>query len=135
MRALPLCLLALLLTGCTATHKTQPIFNERPVVEQPKVVKPKPAPARPAPVKLYKDATALVGTPFRDLGEVSGESCQASAQDAPPSMANARKRMLAHAATMKANAVLLHQCQIVTDATGCHQQAVCQGSALNVSFK
>jgi RcsF protein len=43
--------------------------------------------------------------------------------------------MLNHAATMKANAVLLHQCQLVTDVAGCHKQAVCQGSALNVSFK
>lgn len=134
MRALPLCLLALLLTGCTATQKTQPIFNERPVTEQPKIVKPKPAPARPASVKLYKDATALVGTPFRDLGEVSGESCQ-TGQDPAPSLASARKKMLAHAASMKANAVLLHQCQTVTNATSCKQQAVCQGSALNVSFK
>jgi len=134
MRALPLCLLALLLAGCSATHKTQPIVNERPIIEQPKPVKPKPAP-RPAAVKLYKNAEALVGTPFRDLGEVSGESCQVSAQDAQPSLSNARRRMLSHASNMKANAVLLHQCQIISGVAGCNQQAVCQGSALNVSFK
>lgn len=135
MRALPLCLLALLLAGCSATYKTQPIVNEHPVLEQSKPVKAKPAPAHPAAVKLYKNAEALVGTPFRDLGEVSGESCQVSAQDALPSLANARKRMLTHASSMKANAVLLHQCQIISGVAGCHQQAVCQGSALNVSFK
>ncbi len=134
MRALPLCLLALLLAGCSATHRAQPVFNEHPTYEQPKPAKPKPA-VRPTAIKLYTDAGALVGTPFRDLGEVSGESCQVRAHDAQPSMANTRKRMLNHAATMKANAVLLHQCQLVTDVAGCHKQAVCQGSALNVSFK
>lgn len=135
MRALPLCLLALLLAGCSATHQTQPIFNEHPTNEQPRAAKPKPAPVHTAAVKLYKDPGALVGTPFRDLGEVSGESCQVSARDAQPSLSNARKRMLNHAANMKANAVLLHQCQVVSDVAGCHQQAVCQGSALDVSFK
>ncbi|EIC83085.1 Rcs stress response system protein RcsF [Serratia sp. M24T3] len=135
MRALPLCLLALLLAGCSATHRTQPIFNEHPTYEPSQPAKPKPVTTRPAAIKLYKDPGALVGTPFRDLGEVSGESCQVNAHDAQPSISNARRRMLNHAATMKANAVLLHQCQIVSDVAGCHQQAVCQGSALNVSFK
>ncbi len=133
MRALPLCLLALLLAGCSATHRTQPVFSQQSYEESKP--RPKPAPVRPAAIKLYKDASALVGTPFRDLGEVSGESCQVYARDAQPSMSNARNRMLNHAANMKANAVLLHQCQILTNVAGCHHQAVCQGSALNVSFK
>lgn len=135
MRALPLCLLALLLAGCSAPHKTQPIITESPTPEPPKPVKAKPVPVRAAPVKLYKNAEALVGKPFRDLGEVSGESCQATADDNAPNMASARKRMLAHASSMKANAVLLHQCQIVSGVAGCYQQAQCQGSALNVSSK
>lgn len=135
MRALPLCLLALLLAGCSATHKPLPPTPEKPTPVETKPVKPKPAPVRPAPVKLYKDAEALVGTPFRDLGEVSGESCQADIQDSPPNLASARKRMLTRASYMKANAVLLHQCQIISGVPGCHQQAVCQGSALNVTFK
>ncbi|MEE8731520.1 MAG: Rcs stress response system protein RcsF [Rahnella inusitata] len=135
MRALPLCLSALLLAGCSLTQHTQPITTAPVVKEEPKPVKPKPAPVRPAPVKLYKDAEALVGTPFRDLGEVSGESCQSDQNDAPPSLATARKRMLTRASYMKANAVLLHQCQILGGVPGCFQQAICQGSALNVTFK
>ncbi|MEX0631336.1 Rcs stress response system protein RcsF [Serratia ureilytica] len=75
------------------------------------------------------------GKPFRDLGEVSGESCQTTVQDSPPNLATARKRMQIRASYMKANAVLLHDCQIVSGVAGCYQQAVCRGSALNVSSK
>lgn len=135
MRALPLCLLALSLAGCSATQKTQSPTPERSTPVETKPVKAKPSPVRSASVKLYKNAEALVGTPFRDLGEVSGESCQTSQQDAPPNIATARKRMQIRASYMKANAVLLHQCQILTGTPGCYQQAVCQGSALNVTFK
>jgi len=86
-------------------------------------------------VKLYKNAEALVGTPFRDLGEVTGTSCQITRHEAAPSLSTARRKMLNHASSMKANAVLLHQCQVVADTAGCHRQAICQGSALDVSFK
>jgi len=136
MRVLPLCLLALLLTGC-ATHKAppSPTDNQETKVQAP-VAKPKPAPtARPKTVKLYNSAEELVGKPFRDLGEVSGADCQATAQDTPPSLPTARKRLQQRAAGLKANAVLLHDCQIVTGAPGCNQQAVCQGTALHVSAK
>lgn len=43
--------------------------------------------------------------------------------------------MQIRASYMKANAVLLHDCQIVSGVAGCYQQAVCQGSALNVLSK
>ncbi|CBY28399.1 protein RcsF [Yersinia enterocolitica subsp. palearctica Y11] len=43
--------------------------------------------------------------------------------------------MQTRASYMKANAVLLHQCEILSAVPGCYQQAVCQGSALNVSSK
>ncbi|WP_431225274.1 Rcs stress response system protein RcsF [Serratia sp. L9] len=134
MRILSLCLLALALTGCS-TRPTAPSTTNStaaPVVAAP--VKATPA-ARPAPVKLYKSAEELVGKPFRDLGEVSGESCQTTVQDSPPNLATARKRMQVRASYMKANAVLLHDCQIISGVAGCYQQAVCQGSALNVSAK
>jgi RcsF protein len=75
----------------------------------------------------------LVGKPFRDLGEVTGESCQASNQDSPPNIPTARKRMQINAAKMKANAVLLHSCEVTSGTPGCYRQAVCLGSALNVS--
>lgn len=87
----------------------------------------------PAPVRIYTDASALVGKPFRDLGEVTGESCQASNQDSPPNIPTARKRLQINAAKMKANAVLLHSCEVTSGTPGCYRQAVCLGSALNVS--
>lgn len=89
----------------------------------------------PCSGKTVQSAEELVGKPFRDLGEVSGESCQTTVQDSPPNLATARKRMQIRASYMKANAVLLHDCQIVSGVAGCYQQAVCQGSALNVSSK
>ncbi|QKJ85942.1 Outer membrane lipoprotein RcsF [Paramixta manurensis] len=133
MRALPLCLLALSLTGCSLLHKPyQPISSPTTQPTQSEPARSKPAP-RPAPVKLYTNAADLVSKPFRDLGEVSGESCQSTAQDSPANLNTARKRMQIRASSMKANAVLLHKCEIVTGAPGCYRQAVCQGSALKVS--
>ncbi|QCR35214.1 Rcs stress response system protein RcsF [Nissabacter sp. SGAir0207] len=135
MRALPLCLLALLLAGCSATQ-TQPSSTNKPIFSDPKPAKPKPAaPHVAAPAKLYSSAEELVAHPFRDLGTVTGESCQATAQDAAPSLAAARKKMQVRAAGLKANAVLLHKCEVVSNVAGCYQQAVCQGSALDVTFK
>lgn len=133
MRALPLCLLALMLTGCSLLHKSPEPVSRPPVFSQPEsTVHAKPAP-RPPQVKIYTDATDLVSRPFRDLGEVSGEDCQASGQSSPPNINTARKRMQIRASNMKANAVLLHKCEIVTTTPGCYRQAVCQGSALKVS--
>jgi RcsF protein len=135
MRVLPLCFLTVLLAGCTAQHKAAPVAPQPVAPEVLKPVKPRPAPAHSAPVKLYKNAEALLGTPFRDLGEVSGESCQANSHSSPASIRHAQKKMLVRASKMKANAVLLHQCQMLSQASHCYQEAICRGSALNVSFK
>ena len=93
----------------------------------------KPKAPRPAPVRIITKADDLVGKPFRELGEVSGESCQATNQDSPPNIPTARKRMQINAAKMKANAVLLHSCEVTSGTPGCYRQAVCLGSALDVS--
>jgi RcsF protein len=85
-------------------------------------------------VVVSKDIN-LIGKPFRDLGEVSGDSCQATNQDSPPNIPTARKRMQINASKMKANAVLLHSCEVTSGTPGCYRQAVCVGSALNVSAK
>ncbi|MCP1438243.1 RcsF protein [Erwinia persicina] len=132
MRVVPLCLLALSLTGCSLLHKPYKPVEPFKQPAQTEPVRSKPAP-RPAPVKLYSDASDLVSKPFRDLGEVYGEDCQSSRQSSPPAIATARKRMQIRASAMKANAVLLHKCEIVTNSQGCYRQAVCQGSALKVS--
>ncbi|POE05025.1 Rcs stress response system protein RcsF [Pectobacterium odoriferum] len=134
MRAVPFILLAMSLTGCSLFQKPpapapQPVIETKTVEPAPKA---KPS-ARPTPAVLYKSAEELVGKPFRDMGEVSGSSCQVSAQDSPPNAANARKRMQNRATAMKANAVLLHECQTVSGVAGCYSQVVCQGTALKVS--
>ncbi|MFO5515067.1 Rcs stress response system protein RcsF, partial [Klebsiella pneumoniae] len=54
-------------------------------------------------------------------------------QDSPPNIPTARKRLQINAARMKANAVLLHRCEVTSGTPGCYRQAVCLGSALNVS--
>lgn len=87
------------------------------------------------PVRIITKADELVGKPFRELGEVSGESCQATNQDSPPNIPTARKRMQINAAKMKANAVLLHSCEVTSGTPGCYRQAVCIGSALNITAK
>lgn len=135
MRALPGCILVLSLTGCSWMHtppsstatQTTPVspFKNAPAAQK--------TAARPLPAKLYKTADELVGKPFRDLGEVSGSTCQVSLQDPPPSLAAARREMQMRAAHMKGNAVLLHQCEMVRAVAGCYQQAVCQGTALKVT--
>ncbi|STU58595.1 outer membrane lipoprotein [Klebsiella pneumoniae subsp. ozaenae] len=51
----------------------------------------------------------------------------------PPNIPTARKRLQINAARMKANAVLLHRCEVTSGTPGCYRQAVCLGSALNVS--
>lgn len=134
MRVLSLCLLALALAGCSSQRFAPPSTSSTSKPTAPVPAKTKPA-ARQVPIKLYSGAEELVGKPFRDLGEVSGESCQTTVQDSPPNLTTARKSMQIRASYMLANAVLLHNCQIVSGIAGCYQQAVCQGSALDVSSK
>ena len=134
MRALPVCFLALILSGCSMLNRS-PVEPVQSTATPPKTEPAKPKAPRPAPVKIYNSAEELVGKPFRDLGEVSGESCQASNQDSPPNIPTARKRLQINAAKMKANAVLLHSCEVTSGTPGCYRQAVCLGTALNVSAK
>lgn len=117
------------------------MLNRSPVEPVQSTVPPatketgKPKAPRATPVRIITNAEDLVGKPFRDLGEVSGDSCQASNQDSPPNIPTARKRMQINASRMKANAVLLHSCEVTSGTPGCYRQAVCVGSALNVSAK
>lgn len=130
MRLFPLCVFAFMLTGCSVHHQTpaphQPLLPARAT---------EPSHSRPVyhPVQIYTSATQLVNKPFKDEGEVSGEDCQATAQSSPANINTARKRMQIKASELKANAVLLHQCTVVTTSEGCYRQAICQGSALQVS--
>lgn len=133
MRVLPLCLLALSLTGCSLLQKPYQPVTPAAQPTQTEPTAPRPVAHPSAPVKLYTNAADLVSKPFRDLGEVYGDDCQSSAQDSPPNLATARKRMQIRASGLKANAVLVHNCEIVNASQGCFRQAICQGSALKVS--
>lgn len=101
MRALPICLVALMLSGCSMLSRS-PVEPVQSTAPQPKAEPAKPKAPRATPVRIYTNAEELVGKPFRDLGEVSGDSCQASNQDSPPSIPTARKRMQINASKMKA---------------------------------
>lgn len=133
MRALPICLLAVMLSGCSVLSRSPVEPTEStatPSQSQPEKTKPVHT---FAPVKLYTSAEGLLGKTFRDLGEVSGDACQATNQESPASIPTARKRLQINAAKMKANAVLVHKCEITSGTPGCYRQAVCIGSALQVS--
>ncbi|MCG3469589.1 Rcs stress response system protein RcsF [Xenorhabdus bovienii] len=126
MRMLSICFMALFMVGCTSLS-TQ---VEKPTQAGSKL---KHQPAKKSKVssyvQLYAKTEELLGTPFKDLGIVFGESCRTTQQDPPASIAVARKNMLAKAASLKANAVLLHQCAILSN-HNCYQTAICEGSAL-----
>jgi len=134
MRALPICLLAFILSGCSVLSRS-PVEPVQSTASPQKSEPVRPKTVRPAPVRIYTNAEDLVGKPFRDLGEVSGESCQATNQDSPPNIPTARKRLQINASKMKANAVLLHSCEVTSGMPGCYRQAVCVGSALSVPTK
>ncbi|STM20826.1 RcsF--phosphorelay glucose and zinc sensor [Escherichia coli] len=76
MRALPICLVALMLSGCSMLSRS-PVEPVQSTAPQPKAEPAKPKAPRATPVRIYTNAEELVGKPFRDLGEVSGDSCQA----------------------------------------------------------
>ena len=92
MRALPICFLALMLSGCSMLSRS-PVEPVQSTATPPKTEPAKPKPPRPTPVRIITNAEDLVGKPFRDLGEVTGDSCQATNQDSPPNIPTARKRM------------------------------------------
>ena len=102
MRALPICLVALMLSGCSMLSRS-PVEPVQSTAPQPKAEPAKPKAPRATPVRIYTNAEELVGKPFRDLGEVSGDSCQA--------------------------------CEVTSGTPGCYRQAVCIGSALNITAK
>jgi RcsF protein len=97
MRALPVCLLALMLSGCSMLSRS-PVEPVQSTATAPaKTEPPNRKRTSGAGKNLYR-CLRLVGKPFRDLGEVTGESCQASNQDSPPNIPTARKRLQINAA-------------------------------------
>ncbi|WP_340608951.1 Rcs stress response system protein RcsF [Xenorhabdus bharatensis] len=129
MRMLPVCFMALFIVGCTSLptqiNKTDRQGSE---AEQYPALRNKEA----TYVRLYKKPDELLGSPFKDLGIVAGESCRNTFQDPPASIATARQKMLAKASSLNANAVLLHQCAIMSG-QGCYQIAICEGTAIRTT--
>ncbi|PHM73183.1 Rcs stress response system protein RcsF [Xenorhabdus kozodoii] len=126
MRVLPICFMALFIAGCTSLP-TQPNESKMPdpALKHQSVKKDN----MPSYVRLYTKPDELLGLPFKELGTVAGESCRNTLQDSPASIATARQNMLTKASRLNANAVLLHQCAILSG-YGCYQIAICEGSAL-----
>ncbi|PVZ85384.1 Rcs stress response system protein RcsF [Serratia sp. S1B] len=134
MRVFPLGLLALMLTGCSSWHGSSS-HNLIPQTSSTSDDTTASVSGSRTTAVVYSSVDQLAGKPFRELGTVSGESCQATVQDTPPNLATARQRMQSRASSMNANVVLLHDCQIITGVGNCYRQAICQGTALNVSSK
>ncbi|MDT1800264.1 Rcs stress response system protein RcsF, partial [Salmonella enterica subsp. enterica serovar Oslo] len=77
MRALAIGLLALMLGGCSLLSRS-PVEPVLGTATPPRAEPEKPTAPRAAPVRIYTHAEDLVCKPFRELGEVSGESCQST---------------------------------------------------------
>ncbi|PHI30643.1 Rcs stress response system protein RcsF [Budvicia aquatica] len=84
----------------------------------------------PTVIPIYTNAQDVVGKPFRDLGEVSGESCQESKRDKAPNISVARKNMQVSALAKNADAIMLYSCESLQNESGCYRQVMCTGSAL-----
>ncbi|MDC9594943.1 Rcs stress response system protein RcsF [Xenorhabdus sp. IM139775] len=126
MRMLSVCFMALFIAGCSSLP-TQ--FNKSDMPDSKLKHQSDEKNRALSYVRLYTKPDELAGLPFKDLGIVAGESCRSTLQDSPASIATARQNMLAKAAYLNANAVLLHQCAILPG-QGCYQIAICEGSAL-----
>lgn len=114
------------LTGCAPHYKPVKPFSNR---TQGKAKKPVTS---QQPVQIYNDATYLENKAFRDLGKFSAEGCQRHKSNALVSMSTARKRMEAKALNLKANAILVQKCNVIS-IKGCYRQAICHGSALEIA--
>ena len=113
MRALPICLLALMLSGCSMLSRSPVEPAQSTATRQLNLSRANRAPpARPQ----------YVFTPMRQSWLVNRSaiwvkylaSPAASNQDSPPNIPTARKRLQINAARMKANAVLLHRCEVTS---------------------
>lgn len=132
LHLLPLAIVALGVAGCSTSYKpVKPFPSEKHHRMTEKTYRR--SIDRTSAVQIFNNTSDLVSKPFRDLGEVSGDDCQSTHQDSPANINTARKRMQLKAANLEANAILIHQCQIIHGVSGCVRQAICQGSALKIN--
>ncbi|HGJ5860058.1 MAG TPA: Rcs stress response system protein RcsF [Arsenophonus nasoniae] len=125
-----LCCLVLCISGCNLLSPTEYNKQDNSLKKQKNVIN-KISPQKGSVVKVIDKTEALLGKPFKDLGIVSGISCQPNRQDPSVSIPKAKKNMLKKASSLGANIVLLHRCEIIST-PDCYQTAICEGSALNI---
>ncbi|MFD0709799.1 Rcs stress response system protein RcsF [Photorhabdus akhurstii] len=131
MRRLLASLLVLSITGCSIQQTT---FTDSSQLSDMRLTRLSTGEKKhfSSSVKLYTKSEELLSASFKDLGIVSGQSCRNSLQDPPANITVARNQMITKAAYLDANAVLLHQCEILSG-QGCYQIAICEGSALLIT--
>ncbi|WP_063655116.1 Rcs stress response system protein RcsF [Candidatus Arsenophonus triatominarum] len=125
-----LCCLTLCISGCNLLSPAE--YNKPDnSLKNPKNAINKISSQQAIAVKIFDKTEALLGKPFKDLGIVSGISCQPNRQDPSVSIPVAKKNMLKKASSLGANGVLLHRCEIIST-PDCYQAAICEGSALKI---
>ena len=87
-------------------------------------------------VKVYQGSEQPNG-PYRVIGLVEGESCQALANDVPASHGEARTQARRKAADLKANGIIIKKCALLpTDKAkgksdqGCYSKVICIAQAI-----
>ncbi|WGL98838.1 Rcs stress response system protein RcsF [Arsenophonus sp. aPb] len=125
-----LCCLTLCISGCNLLSPTEYNKQDNSLKKQKNVIN-KISPQKGSVVKVIDKKEALLGKPYKDLGIVSGISCQPNRQDPSVSIPLAKKNMLKKASSLGANIVLLHRCEIIST-SDCYQTAICEGFALNI---
>ncbi|MGL5006023.1 MAG: Rcs stress response system protein RcsF [Plesiomonas sp.] len=114
---------ALLLGGCATHYNVDSNLN-------PQNVKTYFAPTT---IAVYEKTEQLNKVNYQNIGRVQGEVCQASDNEKPASIQEARNTAQRHAQEMGGNALLLNQCLILDNVPGCKQLALCQGSAIIIA--
>lgn len=87
---------------------------------------------KPSSVRLVEKSD-LDDLNYLILGTVEGNSCQEDANQAPPSMGEARTSARERAADMSGNALLISKCIELGKTPGCVASVTCYGQAIKIS--
>lgn len=85
-----LCCLVLCISGCNLLSPTEYNKQDNSLKKQKNVIN-KISPQKGSVVKVIDKTEALLGKPFKDLGIVSGISCQPNRQDPSVSIPKEKK--------------------------------------------
>ncbi|XPE53637.1 Rcs stress response system protein RcsF [Shigella flexneri] len=92
----------------------------------------KPKAPRTAAINLYQ-CRRIHRRTVRDLGEDQWRLCRPLIRTLRPAFQPRVSQYEINTSKMKANAVLLHSCEVTGGTRSCMRQAVCIGSALNIT--